>query len=100
MNVAQKIMDKISIEDGKSGNGVYFKTNMKKMNNNSGTNKKGEYKEQSMKIDYLVYMPSTNTLEANNQFGPMSLPDYKGEVDLESKFGSLTTGQADECKKH
>lgn len=97
--IAQKIMDKISIEDGKSGNGVYFKTKMKDESNNSGTNKKGEYKEQSMKIDYLVYMPSTNTLEANNQFGPMSLPDYKGEVDLESKFGSLNTGRLMNVKR-
>jgi hypothetical protein len=92
-DVAQKIMDKINIDDGKTENGVYFKTNMHKMSNNSGTNKNGEYKEQSMKIDYLVYMPATNTLEANNQFGPMSLPDYKGQVELESKFGSLTTGR-------
>jgi len=92
-DVAQKIMDKISIEDGKTGNGVYFKTKMKGESNNSGTNKKGEYKEQSMKIDYLVYMPALNPLEANNQFGPMSLPDFKGSVDLESKFGSLTTGR-------
>jgi hypothetical protein len=92
-DAAQKIMDKISIEDGKTGNGVYFKTNMNKASNNSGSNKKGEYKEQSMKIDYLVYMPATNALEANNQFGPMSLPDYKGSVELESKFGSLTTGK-------
>jgi len=92
-DVAQKIMDRISIEDGKSGNSVYFKTKMKDMNDNWDKKNKGEYKEQSMKIDYLVYMPATNTLEANNQFGPMSLPDYKGEVDLESKFGSLTTGR-------
>jgi hypothetical protein len=92
-DLAQKIMDKINIDDGKTENGVYFKTNMHKMSNNSGTNKKGEYKEQSMKIDYLVYMPASNPLEANNQFGPMSLPDFKGPVDLESKFGSLTTGR-------
>jgi hypothetical protein len=91
--IAQKIMDKISIEDGKSGNGVYFKTKMKDENNNWDKKNKGEYKEQSMKIDYLVYMPSSNSLEANNQFGPMSLPDFKGPVDLESKFGSLTTGR-------
>lgn len=97
--VAQKIMDKISIEDGKTGNSVYFKTKMKGESNNSGTHKKGEYKEQSMKIDYLVYMPATNTLEANNQFGPMSLPDFKGEVDLESKFGSLTTGRLMNVKR-
>ncbi len=97
-DVAQKIMDKISIEDGKSGNGVYFKTKMKDESNNSGSNKKGEYKEQSMKIDYQVFMPATNTLEASNQFGPMSLPDYKGPVDLESKFGSLTTGRLTSVK--
>jgi len=92
-DIAQKIMDKISIEDGKSGNGVYFKTKMKDENNNWDKKNKGEYKEQSMKIDYLVYMPASNPLEASNQFGPMSLPDFKGPVDLESKFGSLTTGR-------
>lgn len=92
-DVAQKIMDRISIDDGKSGNSVFFKTKMRDMNEEGKNKQKGEYKEQSMKIDYLVYMPSTNTLEANNQFGPMSLPDYKGTVDLESKFGSLTTGR-------
>jgi len=92
-DIAQKIMDKISIEDGKSDNGVYFKTKMKDENNNWEKKNKGEYKEQSMKIDYLVYMPASNPLEASNQFGPMSLPDFKGPVDLESKFGSLTTGR-------
>jgi hypothetical protein len=92
-DVAQKILDRISIEDGKTANGVFFKTKMKDMNDNWDKKNKGEYKEQSMKIDYLVYMPSSNPLEANNQFGPMSIPDYKGPVDLESKFGSLTTGR-------
>jgi hypothetical protein len=92
-DVAQNILDRINIEDGKSGGEVFFKTKMKDMNDNRDKKNKGEYKEQSMKIDYLVYMPATNSLEANNQFGPMNLPDFKGTVDLESKFGSLTTGK-------
>ncbi len=90
---AQKIMDRISIEDGKNGTEVFFKTNMKNQNENWQKKDKGEYKEQSMKIDYAVYMPVTGALDATNQFGAMNVPDYRGAVKLESKFGSLTAGK-------
>lgn len=89
--LAQRIMDKIRIEDGKTGDGVYFRTKMNDMKGDWG-NKKGEYKEQGMQIDYAVYMPASATLKASNSFGPMVVPDYRGTVELESKFGKLTTG--------
>jgi hypothetical protein len=90
--LAQRIMDKIRIEDGKTGEGVYFRTKMNDMKGDWG-NKKGEYKEQGMQIDYAVYMPSSATLKAANSFGPMVIPDYRGAVELESKFGRLATGK-------
>ena len=92
---AQKIMDHISIEDGKNGSTVFFKTKMSGNDNDNHRDKKdkSEYKEQSMKIDYAVYMPVSTTLDASNQFGPMIVPDYRGNLNIESKFGSLTAGK-------
>lgn len=85
---AQRLLDAIQIEDSKDGGTVFFKTKIG--NNNSGNRGKGE--KQSFNIDYVVYLPSGNKLDARNEFGPMTIGDYKGKVYLESKFGSLTTG--------
>lgn len=89
---AQEILDRISIEDGKNSNGVYFKTNFK---NDDREWKKGDKngKEEGMEINYAVWLPTGNPLNASNSFGPMSVPDYRGAADLESKFGSLTAGK-------
>ncbi len=97
---AQKILDNIYIEDSKTASGVSFVTKMrnKNMNWNNKTDKK-EYKETSMKIDYTVNLPSGNPLTATNQFGPMSIPDYRGPVTLTSKFGSLTAGKLNKVKE-
>jgi hypothetical protein len=91
--LAQKIMDKIRIEDGKNGNNVYFTTKMSEMKGDWDGKKKGEYKEQGMKIDYAVYMPVNISLRATNSFGTMIVPDYRGQAELESKFGKLTAGK-------
>ena len=98
---AQKILDNIYIEDSKSGSEVSFETKMKNKNMNWNNDKhdKKEYKEMGMKIDYTVSMPANNTLHATNQFGPMSITDYKGQVILVSKFGSLTAGKLTNVKE-
>jgi hypothetical protein len=96
---AQEILDKITIEDGKGSGGVYFKTKMGKDewdNKDKGKNKddkKDGKRNEGMEINYTVYLPAGNPLNANNQFGPMILPDYKGEATITSKFGSLTAGK-------
>jgi hypothetical protein len=93
---AQAILDHISIEDGKSSDGVFFKTKMDKNKDNTQWSK-GE--KQGFHIDYVVYVPARNPLQAKNEFGPMTIGDYNGEVTLESKFGSLTTGKLNNVKK-
>ena len=94
---AQRILDKITIEDGKSGSGVYFKTKIGNDNNQKWDKEKGE--KQGFNIEYIVYLPAHNPLYASNEFGPMSIGDYNGEVVLQSKFGSLTAGKLTNAKK-
>ncbi len=97
---AQKILDNISILESKTSTGVSVATKMKNQKNNWNNNSdKKEYKETGMKIDYVVYMPAGNPLNATNQFGPMIIPDLKGDVTLVSKFGSLTAGKLSQVKK-
>jgi hypothetical protein len=94
---AQEILNKIRIEDGKTGDGVNFKT---KADNINTDNKKGkqDYKDEGMEINYAVYLPVNNPLDASNSFGAMIIGDYKGEVSLQSKFGSLTAGKLSNAK--
>jgi hypothetical protein len=84
---AQKLLDRINVSEGKSGNEITFKTSMNDQNNNNSKDEKS-----SMEINYTISMPSNNALAVKNEFGSTTIPDFKGEVDLTSKFGSLTTG--------
>ena len=84
-SLAQKMLDRITVTDGKSGNEVSFKTSMKDINNSKN-------EKSSMEINYTISMPANNALTVSNEFGPTIIPDFRGEVDLTSKFGSLTTG--------
>mgnify|MGYP001149251045 CR=1 FL=1 len=88
-DVAQKIIDGISVAECQSDKEMSFKTKM-----NVHTNSKS-----NMKVNYNIYMPSSNPLNIANHFGATIIPDYQGEVQLESKFGSLTTGNLSNVKK-
>ena len=92
----QKLLDKISITDDKSGNTVSFKT--KFANEKESKTDKNTHVNQSMKINYTVYLPAGSPLTAKNQFGPLVIGDYRGEANLESQFGSLTTGKITNAK--
>ncbi|MBL7732270.1 MAG: hypothetical protein JNM88_13920 [Chitinophagaceae bacterium] len=88
---AQEILDRIGINDSKSGGTVSFTTKFK--DEKKTWNKKEKGYSEGMEINYLVYLPAGNTLNASNQFGKMIVPDYNGEATLTSKFGSLTAGK-------
>jgi hypothetical protein len=90
-SLAQKMLDRINVTDGKSGNEVSFKTSMKDLNNSNG-------EKSSMEINYTISMPANNALTVKNEFGATTIPDFRGEVDLTSKFGSLTTGNLSSIK--
>jgi hypothetical protein len=104
---ASQILDGITVNYGKEGGLVSFKTRIdsdKSGNNNSTVNhsdcescdedKKGKgYKygngNMGMKINYNVYMPTSNNIKLYNEFGNIALQDYSGAIDLHNKFGNL-----------
>jgi hypothetical protein len=90
-SLAQKMLDRIKVSDGKSSNEISFKTSMKDVNNSKG-------EKSSMEINYTISMPANNALTVKNEFGSTVIPDFRGEVDLTSKFGSLTTGNLSSIK--
>ena len=89
--VAQRIIDGINVDDSKSGRDILFKTSIKGANTSKN-------EKNTMKVNYEISMPSSNPLKIINEFGAIVLPDYKGEVELTSKFGSLTTGALSNVK--
>ena len=100
---AKAVLNDIEIEDSKSGNTVKFKTLFaddldKKEGGSKHQDKYKKNASQTMEVNYQVYMPASNALDIDNEFGSTVLPDYKGEVDLTSKFGSLTTGSLTNVK--
>lgn len=94
----QSLLDKISVTDDKSSGTVSFKTKFANETKTHDRNDKNKRVNQSMKINYTVYLPATSPLTAKNQFGPMIVPDYRGEATIESQFGSLTAGKITNAK--
>lgn len=94
-SVAQKLIDDISVSDNQSGREISFKTNFRDKNNK---NDNGKNVRTSMHINYSISMPAGNPLRVDNQFGATTIPDIRGEVELTSKFGSLTTGTLSNIK--
>jgi len=83
--LAQKMLDRITVDDEKNTKGISFETKMKDIKNSKDD-------KSSMSINYSISMPANNPLTIQNEFGSTTVPDFRGEVDLTSKFGSLTTG--------
>jgi hypothetical protein len=90
---ATDIVENIDISDKKNSEGVFFKT---KIGNEKMWQRGNNYNNgQTMKINYTVYLPKNSPLHLSNEFGPITLPDYVGDIDVVSKFGSLTAGKLD-----
>ena len=96
---AQQILDHISIEDGKKDNTVSFKTKFNDDKKTWNKENKEEHHNEGMEINYVVYLPAGNPLNAENQFGKMIIPDYRGEAELLCKFGSLDAGKISNAKE-
>lgn len=96
---AQEILNHLRVEDGKNSGGVFFKTHIDNQNKKHSKEDKEKYRNEGFSVDYTVYMPSRNPLLAKNEFGAMILPDYNGEIEVESKFGRLTAGNLANVKR-
>ncbi|HTJ11743.1 MAG TPA: hypothetical protein VL547_06950 [Dinghuibacter sp.] len=90
---ASYMLGQIKVEDDKSGSQVDFHTNTDMNDHEEHHNRK-----RSFSIDYTVYIPATQPLNLKNSFGPTTMPDYNGPVELTSKFGSLDAGRLTSVK--
>ncbi len=76
----QKILDAIEIDisDRISSGSLSFSTEIGKINGNS-----------SFSINYEITMPNTNEFSLSNSFGSIYLGSYKGDLDIDLKYGQL-----------
>ena len=90
-DLAQKLLDNVTIRDSKDGSGVYFKTNINNDDNGSSWSLFGGKRNNVRKIEvnYTVYMPSKNPLNLSNKYGATSLPDLEGKLVINNSYGSL-----------
>ncbi|HEY9196648.1 MAG TPA: hypothetical protein VIM77_10295, partial [Mucilaginibacter sp.] len=90
---AQKLLDNVSIKDGKDGDGVSFKTTISSDNDNNSSwgslFKGGRNQVRSIEVNYTVYMPAKNPLTISNKYGATDLPDLSGRLIINNSFGSL-----------
>lgn len=93
-NDAQKLIDGVSISDGKNGDEVVFKTNIH--NNSDGDGFwslfkfGGKDKKHKLNVNYVVYMPAKTDLNVEQSYGSIDLPDLDGKVRVHTSYGSTS----------
>ena len=91
---AQKLLDEVSISANKAGDLVSYKTEMGSRNGNWGSNVRNGKTiwRREVKINYIVYMPVSNSLTASQQYGNIVMGDFSGPTSLKIQYGDLTAG--------
>ena len=90
----QRLLDAIEVKESQSG-GVYsFKTEVNTKGGHHSKNDKEKHGKdnQEFQIDYAVYMPASNPLNAENSFGKLLVGDMNGATTLTNKFGEMNAG--------
>lgn len=89
---AKEALDRVSIDDSKSGNEVRFKTSISPAESGWFSALTGS-RSQELSVNYEVFMPSGNQLKLANQYGAIETDDREGRVDASVRYGSLKTGK-------
>lgn len=87
---AKKLLDNVSIKNGKAGATISFKTNIAKeggvWNMLSGNNK-NVYRR--VEINYNILMPAKNAIDISNHWGIIELPNLDGKVVINCSYTNL-----------
>jgi hypothetical protein len=93
-NDAQKLIDGVNISDGKNGDEVAFKTNIRHGDDDEGFwslfRSGGKDKKHKLNINYVVYMPAKTDLNVEQSYGSIDLPDLDGKVRIHTSYGSTS----------
>ena len=89
---AQKILDRITIEQGQTSEGVKFETQIEESKGGFSTSNK-----EGFEINYEVKIPKSLNIDVENKFGSVTLIDLNGKLNLDLKHGNFNghnlTGQ-------
>lgn len=86
----QKKLDDINVEFDASSNEVYAKTIFNNKRSNSWWSW-GKNNNVNMKINYIVKMPITNSVDLNNDYGSINLDKLEGHAKISCDYGKITT---------
>ena len=89
---AQDILDRIDVREDKGDHLIGFKTKVGEIHSHGGSHHDDGGDNRTFYIDYVIHMPAGNPLTVHNDFGRTEIPDFKGPVNLTSKYGSLSAG--------
>ncbi|MCC8410748.1 hypothetical protein LJ707_17530 [Mucilaginibacter sp. UR6-1] len=87
----QKMLDDVTIADGRDGQTVWFKTKLGDSNDGgSWSIINGSRRSiRRIEINYTVYMPAKNSLAVTNRYGSTVLPDLAGKVTINHSYGNF-----------
>ncbi|WP_257670540.1 DUF4097 family beta strand repeat-containing protein [Parapedobacter tibetensis] len=90
---AQEALDRVRIDESKSGNNISFKTNISQGDSNWWSSLTGSGSNRALNVDYEVYMPKGNELALVNRYGSIEMDDRDGKVSVSISYGSLQAGR-------
>ncbi|MES2455069.1 MAG: hypothetical protein V4594_06000 [Bacteroidota bacterium] len=86
----QKLLEGITIEAGKSGDQVVVKTKMDQQGNRGSGSIFGKKWRREVKVDYVVYMPASNSLTMSQNYGNITMGDLSGPLYAKVQYGNFT----------
>lgn len=89
---AQKLLDGVNIEAGKSGDQITFKTKMEQNGSWGRGSNSGKKWRREVRISYVVYMPAANALTMSQNYGNIDMGDLSGALYVKVQYGSFTAG--------
>ncbi len=93
---AQTLLESVTITDTREGDLINFKTSFAKTSMNFWSRvRNGKEERRGVQVNYVIYMPSKNPLDINNQYGGIILPDFSGPVNINSSYGGFSAGKLD-----
>ena len=88
---AQRLLDEVSIEAGKAGDQITYKTKMDQQNRNWGSgSRNGKKWRREVRINYIVYMPAANALTLSQAYGNVTMGDLSGALYAKVQYGGFT----------
>jgi len=86
----QKLLEGITIEAGKSGDQVVVKTKMDQKGNWGSGSRFGKRWRREVKVDYVVYMPASNSLTMSQNYGNITMGDLSGPLYAKVQYGNFS----------